>query len=244
MLDVHGLTGPAEHPFIRDVDLRVAHGDTVVVLGAIHSGKSLLIRHLLGLEAAARGTVAVDGASVDAARATDADWKRVRRRVGVVFESSALLRHITVIENVELPLVEHAGTGPDDARRAARALLHEVGVDVDDDAAPADLTRAEQRHVALARAVALEPRVVLLDEPTAGLDAHASHQLDDAVDRLQAARGFAVVVFSHDVRHAFRPAAEIAVMSDGRIIARGVRDELLASDDPVVHRLMHRRKEP
>ena len=104
-------------------------------------------------------------------------------------------------------------------------------------------TRAEQRHVALARALALEPVVLLMDEPTAGLDAHAAHQLDATVDRLQAARGFAVVIFSRDVRHAFRDHVDIDVMSAGRIVARGQRDELLASDDPIVHRLMHRRGE-
>ena len=241
VLDVHGLTGPAEEPYIRDVDLRVETGETVVVLGAIHSGKSLLMRHILGLAPAATGTVAVDGVTADMTRDSESALRRLRTRIGVLFQSSALLQHITVVENVELPLLEGADATPEHARRRATELLHEVGINVDDDTIPADLSRAEQRHVALARAVALEPCVVLMDEPTAGLDAHAAHELDAAVDRLKAKHGFGIVIFSHDVRHAFRPVSEIDVLSAGRIIARGDREALLASDDPIVHRLLHRR---
>jgi phospholipid/cholesterol/gamma-HCH transport system ATP-binding protein len=199
------------------------------------------MRHILGLEVAARGTIAVDDVVADAAHGSDDEWRRLRKRIGVMFESSALLRHITVVENVELPIVEHTGASGSAARRVACDLLEEVGLRVNDVASPSELTRAQQRHVALARAVALEPTVLLMDEPTAGLDAHAAHELDATVTHLQASRGFAVVIFSRDVRHAFRDDVEVDVLSHGRIIARGRRDDLLASNDPVVHRLMHRR---
>ena len=239
---MHHLSGPVRSPLIFDIDLCVARGETVLVLGPIQSGKSMLMRHLVGLECAATGTIAVDGTMFDPTKADEKALRGLRSRVGVIFEGSALLRRISVIENVELPLLEHGHLSRHRARDAARELLAEVGIEVDDDTMPVQLGRAGQRRVALARAVALRPRLLLLDEPTSGLDSQAAHEFDETVQGLQKRYSFGLVIFSHEIRYAYAPANEIDILAEGRIVARGSRDTLLESEDPVIHGLLHRRE--
>lgn len=212
------------------------------MLGPMQSGKSMLMRHLVGLECAATGLMIVGDLTHDPTRSDEAALRRLRARVGVIFEGSALLRRISVLENVELPLLEHRHVSRGSARDAARELLAEVGMFVEDDTMPAQLGRAEQRRVALARAVALRPGLVLLDEPTLGLDGVAAHEFDDTLRMLQEEYEFGIVIFSHEVRHAFAPMNEIVVMASGRIVARGSREALLESEDPLIHRMFHRRE--
>jgi phospholipid/cholesterol/gamma-HCH transport system ATP-binding protein len=217
-------------------------GETVLVLGPIQSGKSMLMRHLLGLEAAESGQITVDSLVFDATRPVDPALIELRTRVGVMFEGSALLRRISVTENVELPLLEHTEATTSEAREAARELLAEVGMQVETDTMPGELDRAQQRRVALARAIALRPCLLLLDEPTLGLDSHAAHEFDQVFESVQKRHRFGGVIFSHEVRHAFGPVKEIDIMVEGRIVARGPRDQLLESEDPFVRRLLHRRE--
>ena len=237
-LEVHHLTGPASAPIIFEIEIFVARGETLLVLGPIQSGKSMLMRHLVGLECAVSGTIAVDGEAFDPTK----PLRRLRSRVGVLFEGSALLRRISVLENVELPLLEHEHSSRAHARDAARELLAEVGIQVDDDTMPVQLGRAGQRRVALARALALKPRLMLLDEPTLGLDSPAAHEFDETLHAVQKKYDFGIVIFSHEIRHAYTPANQIDVLAGGRIVARGTRESLLQSDDPVIHGLLHRRE--
>jgi len=241
-LEVHSLSGPAHAPLIFDIDLYVARGETLLVLGPIQSGKSMLMRHLVGLECASCGTIAVDGEAFDPTKPEDKWLRRLRARVGVLFEGSALLKRISVLENVELPLLEHEHSTRARARDTARELLAEVGIEVDEDTMPVQLGRAGQRRVALARALALKPRLMLLDEPTLGLDSAAAHEFDETLHALQKKYNFGIVIFSHEIRHAYTPANQIDVLAAGRIVARGTRESLLKSDDPVIHGLLHRRE--
>ena len=241
-LEVRSLTGPLHAPIIFDISLDVPEGRTTLVLGPMQSGKSMLMRHLVGLECAERGLLVVAGQPYDPTRVDDSALRRLRSHVGVIFEGSALLRRISVLENVELPLLEHRHASRSQGRNAARELLAEVGMFVEDDTMPAQLGRAEQRRAALARAIALRPRLLLLDEPTLGLDAAAAHEFDETLHTLQEEYGFGIVIFSHEVRHAYAPANEIVVMAAGRIVARGSREALLESEDPLIHRMFHRRE--
>lgn len=240
-LAVRDLTGPAGAPELVGVTLDVPPARTNLVLGPIHAGKSMLMRLIVGLERAEHGTVEVDGEGFDASNVSDAVLRRIRTRIGVVFEGSALISRISVIENVELPLLEHTGATSSDARDDARALLAEVGLVVENDTMPYQLGRAAQRRVAIARALALRPPILLLDEPTLGLDAHAAAELDDTLSRLQASQGFGALIFSHEVRYAYGPVHEIFVMSDGAVVARGNRATLRDDPHATVQQLLNRR---
>jgi phospholipid/cholesterol/gamma-HCH transport system ATP-binding protein len=240
-LRVDRLTGPYPTPLIRDVSLEVPHGETRLVLGPIQAGKSMLMRHIVGLERPISGTIQLDGERIDGDAEQDASVRRMRARLGVVFEGSALLTRISAMENVELPLLEHTDASPSEARDAARELLAEVGLSVAEHAAPEDLGRSAQRRVAIARALALRPSVLLLDEPTRGLDAYAAHEVDELLTELQERHGFGTLIFSHEVRHAFGTATEIYVMERGSIVAHGDRQAMESSDLEVVRQLMHRR---
>jgi phospholipid/cholesterol/gamma-HCH transport system ATP-binding protein len=241
ILQIIDLTGPVGEPVIHNVNLTLMSGQTHVVLGLIHSGKSMLMRLLLGLERAITGRIILDGKSYDATGETDVVLREMRRRIGVVFEGSALLSRISVIENVELPLLEHRHADREEARDAARELLTLVGMTVAEDTTPLQLGRAEQRRVALARALALQPCILLMDEPSHGLDPHAAAGLDDTVKRLQKERGFGVLIASHEARYAFGGAESISVMAEGRIVENGTRQQLQASTHEVVKQLIQRR---
>lgn len=244
-LAVRGLTGPAGGPVIHDVDLDVADATTTVLLGPIHSGKSTLARHVVGLERAEAGSIAIGGELFDPTLwRSDELLLPLRRRIGVIFESSALLRHLSLLENVELPLVEHTATRGRAARDAARELLWRAGVRADEWAMPGQVDRATMRRTALARAIALRPRILVLDEPTIGLDAHAAHEFDDTLRTLQGEDRFGVLILSREARHAFGVAHLVYVMADGRIVASGSREAVLASAHPVARRLLHRRSTP
>ncbi|MGQ0715157.1 MAG: ABC transporter ATP-binding protein [Gemmatimonadaceae bacterium] len=241
VLEVSHLTGPEESPAIFDISLTAWRGGTSVVLGPIHSGKSIVMRHLLALEDATTGAITIDGERFDARGESDAVVRRMRTRFGVVFEGAALLSRLTVLENVELPLLEHTHATGDEAREAARELLTEVGLTIAHDATPVELDRAAQRRVAVARALALRPPVLLLDEPTQGLDAHAASELDRTLRELQERAGFGIVIFTREARYAFGNAQRVYVMADGRIVDSGKHDSLAESEHPVVRSLLRRR---
>ena len=241
VLRVEHLTGPLHRPVIHDVSVSVPSGATHLVMGPIHAGKSMLLRHVVGLEQPLSGRIYLEGARIDDAIDSETQLRRLRARLGVVFEGSALISRISAVENVELPLLEHSDSSPAEARDTARELLAEVGMPDAAEVSADDLPRSGRRRVAIARALALRPAVLLLDEPTQGLDAHSAHEIDDLLSELQRRYGFGILIFSHEVRHAFGMATEIYVMADGVIIASGTRDQLEASDNEVVRQLLHRR---
>jgi ABC-type transporter Mla maintaining outer membrane lipid asymmetry ATPase subunit MlaF len=241
VLEVRDLTGPVGTPVIFDVSLSCFRGKTSVVLGPIHSGKSMLMRNLLGLEQARHGEIIVDGERFDAAGESESRLRRLRTCVGSVFQGAALISRLGAIENVELPLLEHTNASADEAKEAAAVLLREVGLNIDPETTPGQLDRDDQRRLALARALALRPPVVLLDEPTQGLHAHAAAELDETIARLQDSHGFGTLIFSHDPRYAFGRADRIFVMEAGRIVETGSPEQVREGASDVVSRLLDRR---
>jgi ABC-type transporter Mla maintaining outer membrane lipid asymmetry ATPase subunit MlaF len=240
-LDVRGLTGPARTPVLRDVSLSVPRAGVHVVLAPMHSGKSLLLRLLLGLERAETGTVVVDGLAFDAAHPNENDLQRVRRRVGVVFDSSALVSRLTLRENVELPLVEHTAADGETARAAAAELLRDAGVVRDVDRTPDELSRLDRRRAALARALALAPALLVIDEPGNGLDPHAATELDETLRALHNRFAWGLLICTQEVRYAFHWPDAVSVLAGGRIVEQGSLDHLLNSRHEAVRRFVDRR---
>lgn len=240
-LRVDDVTGPRDGPVLRNVSLSVPRGGSHVVLGPMHSGKSTLLRLVLGLDRAVSGTVTIDGMTFDAAHADEDRLRLARRRVGVVFDSSALVSRLTLLENVTLPLAEHSAVDADRARETAVALLHDVGVMRDLDRTPDEMTRLDRRRAALARALVLEPAVLLIDEPGHGLDPHAASELDDTLRALHERYGCGILICSQEVRYAFHWPAAVSVLANGRIVEQGSLDELLNSRHEAVRRFVDRR---
>ena len=240
-LEVDDVTGPRAAPLLRRVSLAVPRGGSHVVLGPMHSGKSTLLRLVLGLDRAVSGKVTIDGAAFDAARATEDQLRQVRRRVGVVFDSSALVSRLTLLENVMLPLAEHTAVHAEQARETAAGLLHDVGVAGDLERTPDKLTRLDRRRAALARALVLEPALLLVDEPGNGLDPHAAAELDETMQALHERYRCGILICSQEVRYAFHWPSAVSVLANGRIVEQGSLDDLLNSRHDAVRRFVDRR---
>lgn len=240
-LVVDDLTGPRDTPVLKHVSLSVDRSGSHIVLGPMHSGKSTLLRLLLGLDRAVSGTVTIDGMPFDAARPNEDRLRQLRRRVGVVFDSSALVSRLTILENVELPLAEHTTVRVDAARDTAASLLRDVGVLRDLDRTPDQLSRLDRRRAALARALVLEPAVLLIDEPGNGLDPHAASELDETLRALHERYRCGILICSQEVRYAFRWPSAISVLANGRIVEQGQLDDLLNSRHEAVRRFVDRR---
>jgi phospholipid/cholesterol/gamma-HCH transport system ATP-binding protein len=240
-LEVDDVTGPSGAPLLRHVSLSVPRGGSHVVLGPMHSGKSTLLRLVLGLDRAVSGRVTIDQSTFDAAHATEDQLRQVRRRVGVVFDSSALVSRLTLLENVTLPLAEHTTTSAEQARATAAGLLHDVGVVGDLERTPDKLTRLDRRRAALARALVLEPAVLLVDEPGNGLDPHAAAELDETMQALHERYRSGILICSQEVRYAFHWPSAVSVLANGRIVEQGSLDDLLHSRHDAVRRFVDRR---
>lgn len=240
-LIVDALTGPLGTPVIRDVSLSVPAGSTHVVTGPMHSGKSLLLRLILGLQRSQHGTVSIDGATFDMARPNESALSQARRRVGVVFDSSALVSRLTLLENVELPLLEHTTMDTDAARDVAERLLRDAGLRREVDRTPDRASRLDRRRAALARALALEPALLLIDEPGHGLDADAAAELDETLFALQKRFACAALICSQELRYAFNSPDAISVLAGGTVVASGTLEALQASRHSAVRRIVDRR---
>jgi phospholipid/cholesterol/gamma-HCH transport system ATP-binding protein len=222
---------------LRDLSLKVERGTTLVILGVSGSGKTVLLKHMVGLVQPDRGRVLVDG--VDLAVLSGPELARVRERFGVVFQNSALFDGLSVFDNLALPLRERHRHMPEAevARRVgARLELFDLGGAQEQ--RPGELSGGMRKRVAIARAVILEPEVVLYDEPTAGLDPLLADSVDQMIMRARTTLGVTSVVITQDLAAAFRMADQMAFLDGGRITVSGTPAELRASKDPDLHRYL------
>jgi phospholipid/cholesterol/gamma-HCH transport system ATP-binding protein len=215
---------------LRGVDLDVARGETVVVLGGSGSGKSVLLRHAVGLFRPDAGRVIVDG--VDISDLDEDELLEPRKKVGMLFQSGALFDSMTVGENVSYALLEH--TDWDDDRILARVeeVLHLVELEGVLDLMPSDLSGGMRKRVALARAIALAPAAILYDEPTTGLDPITSNTINHLIRSIQNRVGVTSIVVTHDIHSAFTVGDRIAFLHEGRILFQGTTDEARTATEP------------
>ncbi len=216
-------------PVLKGVDLRIGRGETVVVLGGSGSGKSVLIRHTIGLHRPDAGEVWVDGTEISGF--SEEELMPVRRKVGMLFQGGALFDSMDVFENVAFALREH--TDMDEARisERVREVLQLVELDAAEELMPSDLSGGMRKRVALARAIALSPEGILYDEPTTGLDPITAGAINALIRSLQAALNATSVVVTHDIKSAMTVSDRIAFLHDGRLAFIGTMDEALSSSE-------------
>jgi len=227
-------------PILRGIDLTVPEGQTLALLGPSGAGKSVLLKHAIGLLQPDAGDVLVDGVSV--VNASPSELKRVRRRVGYVFQNAALFDSLTVAENLWLAQDDDTGRRSlRECREEAAELLRRVNLDPSVlDMYPAQLSGGMRKRVGVARAIASNPRYLLYDEPTTGLDPVNAETIDSLILELDQQLGVTSIVVTHDLESAFKVGERIALLYDGRIHVAATPDELLASTDPVVQRFIRR----
>jgi phospholipid/cholesterol/gamma-HCH transport system ATP-binding protein len=217
------------HKVLDGVSLSVSRGETLAVLGRSGTGKSVLLRLIIGLERPDSGSVSIDGQDI-AGLAIDR-MGEIRKKMGFLFQQAALYDSLTVQENVAFPL-EHHRRDMSRAERSGRVrqLLAEVGMEGDLDKMPSDISGGMQKRVGLARALALEPEILLLDEPTAGLDPISSGEIDDLILKLQREHQMASIVVTHDLHSARTIANRLALLDQGRVVIEGRFEDLQESD--------------
>jgi len=221
---------------LRGVTLEVRTGETLVLLGGSGSGKSVLLKHLNGLLRADRGTVVVEGQALGAL-GEDA-LVPIRRRLGMLFQGGALFDSLTVGDNVAFPLREHRVVPEPDVPGRVAEALGMVGLEGSERLMPAELSGGMRKRAALARALVLQPRVLLYDEPTTGLDPVVAARINHLIRDLQRRLGLTGVVVTHDLHSAFLVADRIAFLHDGRIRFCGTPDEARAAADPALHEFL------
>ncbi|MFN3862216.1 MAG: ABC transporter ATP-binding protein [Roseateles sp.] len=234
IIEVRGVTTVlGGHVIHRHLDLNVHRGEVVALIGGSGSGKTTLLRLLLGLEVPAEGTVKIFGHPLG--RCAVRDLERVRYRWGVLFQHGALFSALSVFDNVALPLRELKSVPPDMIKPLVMLKLAQVGLKPEDaDKQPAQLSGGMVKRVSLARALILDPQLLFLDEPTAGLDPDSAKQFVKLLRRLREELGLTVVMVTHDVDTLFAVADRVAVLADQRIIASGPLADVVRLPHPFV----------
>jgi len=219
----------AGHMVLNGISLSVSRGETLAVLGRSGTGKSVLLRLIIGLEEPDSGSVRIQGEDI-AGLALDR-MGAIRKKMGFLFQHAALYDSLTVAGNVAFPL-EHHRREMSRAERDDRVkqLLAEVGMEGAQDKMPSDISGGMQKRVGLARALALEPEILLLDEPTAGLDPISSGEIDDLILKLQRERQMASIVVTHDLHSAKAIANRLALLDKGSVVIEGGFEDLQQSE--------------
>jgi phospholipid/cholesterol/gamma-HCH transport system ATP-binding protein len=235
LIDVYKSFGGV--PVLRGVTLSVRPKETFVIIGRSGTGKSVLLRHIAGLVAPDSGEVRVFGE--DIAKADRKRLAELRRRMGFLFQSGALLNWMSVEENVALPLVEHERKlGRKEVEELVLAKLRLVGMESARTKLPSDISGGMKKRAALARATVLDPDLVLYDEPTSGLDPVISTTINELIRTTQAALGTTQIVVTHDMESAYSIGDRIALLNEGRVAIVATPDELRKSEDPIVQQFI------
>jgi phospholipid/cholesterol/gamma-HCH transport system ATP-binding protein len=241
MIELYGLHKAFGKQVVLDrVDFEVREGETVALLGPSGTGKSVLLKHIIGLIRPDRGTVIVDGKDVTALKRKE--LSELRSRIGYVFQNGALFDSMNVFENVRLGITdENKYSDLEYCRQRIAECIRLVNLPPDTiEKYPAQLSGGMRKRVGIARAIAGNPKYLLYDEPTSGLDPVNADIIDGLVQRLDNELGVTSVMVTHDVRGAFRVADRLALLSEGRIVMQGTPQEFLDSKDPKVREFLER----
>jgi phospholipid/cholesterol/gamma-HCH transport system ATP-binding protein len=219
-------------PVLKGIDLSVERGEIFVVMGPSGSGKSVLLKHIIGLEPPDEGDILIEGESITAPGVMD------KYRLALVFQSGALFNSLTVLENVGLYLSEHRLKKPAEIARIATEKLEFLGLKNVRDRFPSELSGGMKKRVAIARALIIDPQLILYDEPTSELDPLSAVVIGEEILNLKRRTHVTSIVVTHDRDLAFGIADRIAMMYEGEVIALGTVDELKRNPHPVIHRFL------
>lgn len=218
---------------LKGLDFDVEPGEVFVIMGPSGSGKSVLLRHIIGLEPPDDGQILINGESIQT------DEVMSKYRMALVFQTGALLNSLTVSENVGLYLAEHRLKSPDKIAQIVAEKLEVVGLKGTEDKLPGDLSGGMKKRVAIARALVIEPQLILYDEPTSELDPLSAIVIGEEILNLKQRIRVTSLVVSHDRDLAFGVADRMAVINEGRILAIGTPEEVKRNPDPLIQKFLH-----
>ena len=241
-IDIKGLKKSFGDNVVLDgIDLSIEDGKTTVILGQTGSGKSVLIKHIIGLLRPDEGQIVVNG--VDITKLRRGDLTEILKNFGVLFQSAALFDSMTVGENVAFPLIEHTDLSRSKIIGIVEEKLAIVGLKGVESLYPAELSGGMKKRVGLARAIALDPKVLIFDEPTTGLDPVMSDTIDNLIINTQRRLGVTSIVISHDIPGTFKIAHWIAMLYKGRVVLYGSPDDFKNTKEPIVRQFLERKAE-
>jgi len=223
---------------LSGINLEVAQGETLSVLGQSGTGKSVLLKLIIGLQQPDSGSIRIQGQEITGL--TREQMNEIRKKIGFLFQNSALYDALTVEQNVAFPLERHTGLPDADRKRRVRELLASVGMEKELDKLPGQISGGMQKRVGLARALALSPNILLFDEPTAGLDPITASEIDALILRMQTEGDITSIVVTHDLPSARTVSDRLALMRDGQILIEGSFKDLQESKDEFVVQFLNR----
>ena len=229
-----------EQVVLKNVSLTVERGKTLLVLGRSGTGKSVLLKLLIGLQKPDNGEIEINGEKVTTLPLNELN--EVRKKIGFLFQNAALYDSLTVEENVAFPMRRHLKMNNDERQARVRELLARVGMEDALKKMPANISGGMKKRVGLARALALDPEIMLLDEPNAGLDPITAAEIDELIRDLQQERGITSIIVTHDMRSVQTVADRVALLNQGSIVIEGTPEELQQSDDPFVVSFMQKKR--
>lgn len=232
--DLHKVLGNKE--VLKGVDLTIKEGETLVIIGRSGSGKSVLLKHITGLMEPDSGTVTIEGKNIFTVSTQEQD--EIRLKIGMVFQGAALFDSLDVYENVGYSLIEHTKMKQEEIAARVREKLNLVGLGGIEDVMPADLSGGMKKRVGLARAICNDPKIVLYDEPTTGLDPINSDVINELILRMQEKLKVTSIVVTHDMTSAYKVGNRIAMLYEGKIIGVGTPDEIRNTKDPVIRQFI------
>ena len=225
-----------EKPILRDVSFQVRAGEALCILGRSGTGKSVTLKLIISLLKPEQGQIWIEGEDITGLHARD--LSRVRRKMGFLFQGAALFDSLTLYENLALPLLRLTRKTPAEIDAIIDRVLRDVGLGDDRQRMPSELSGGMRKRAGLARALVLEPRILLVDEPSSGLDRITASEIDELLLRQKVEHRTTLIVVTHDVRGARRIADRIAVLNQGRLIADGTVEEVQHGENEIARSLM------
>jgi phospholipid/cholesterol/gamma-HCH transport system ATP-binding protein len=234
VIDVHRSFGSQQ--VLRGINLRVHKGEILAIIGRSGSGKTVLLRLIIGLVRPNRGQILIEGTDITQLSGRRLD--RVRERFGMLFQGGALFDSMTVFDNVAFPLREKTDLPPSEIAAQVQKMLENVGLGEMGYKFPAELSGGMKKRTALARALVTNPSSILFDEPTTGLDPILVHAIHQLIQETHDTFGYTAVIVSHEIPEVFEIATRVAVIHEGRIIAEGTPEMILKSPDPFIQQFI------